>query len=79
MTKLILIGTAMLALMLAGPAMAKHQPYHYRGGRELSVIDSTHFGRGSGWCGYHSGYGGLYGDGYYPGNVCDDGGDHLID
>jgi hypothetical protein len=79
MTKLRLIGTAMLALVLVGPAMATHQRYHYRDGRELPVQDAVHFGRGSGWCGYHSGYGGLYGDGLYPENVCDDGGSHLID
>ncbi len=29
--------------------------------------DALHFGYGSGQCGYHSGYGGLYGDRFYPG------------
>jgi hypothetical protein len=32
-------------------------------------------GYGTGKWAYHSGYGGLYGDGYYPGNVYDN--DHL--
>ena len=74
-----LIGAVMISFVLAGPAMAMHHRYEHRVGRELPVVDATHFGYGSGRCGYHSGYGGLYGDGYYPGNVCDDGGNHLID
>lgn len=47
--------------------------------RNLSVQDAVHFGFSQGHCGYHSGYGGLYGDGYYPDGVCGDGGSHLID
>ena len=49
------------------------------GSAELPVQDAAHFGYGAGRCGYHSGYGGLYGDGLYPDNVCLDGGYHLID
>jgi hypothetical protein len=74
-----LIAAVMISFVLVGPAMAMHHRYDNRVGRELPVVDATHFGYGSGRCAYHSGYGGLYGDGYYPGNVCDDGGDHLID
>jgi hypothetical protein len=74
-----LIGAALLSLALVTPAMAAQHSYHYRNGRDLPVVDATHFGYGSGRCGYHSGYGGQYGDGYYPGSVCDDGGSHLID
>jgi hypothetical protein len=74
-----LIAAVMISFVLASPAMAMHHRYDHRAGRELPVVDATHFGYGAGRCGYHSGYGGLYGDGYYPGNVCDDGGDHLID
>lgn len=73
------IGAAVLSLMIATPAMAAHQRYDHRDGRDLSVQDAWHFGYGSGRCGFHSGYGGLYGDGYYPDNACKDGGSHLID
>jgi hypothetical protein len=79
MMKFRLIGAAAVSLMIAFPAMAAHRSYHYRNTDDLPVVDATHFGYGSGRCGYHSGYGGLYGDGYYPGNVCEDGGNHLID
>jgi hypothetical protein len=74
-----LIGAVALSLMIATPAMAAHQRHHSRDGRELPVQDALHFGYDSGQCGYHSGYGGLYGDGYYPDNACSDGGSHLID
>ena len=74
-----LIGAALLSLALATPAMAAQHSYHYRNGRDLPVVDATHFGYGSGRCGYHSGYGGQYGDGYYPDGVCVDGGNHLTD
>lgn len=74
-----MIGAALMSLVLAGPAMAMHHNDHRRGDRELSVQDAVHFGYGAGVCGYHSGRGGLYGDGYYPDNVCEDGGSHLID
>ena len=77
MTKFKLIGAMALSLMIASPAMAAHQR-HDTYGHDLAVQDSVHFGYGSGQCGYHSGRGGLYGDGYYPDNVCADGGSHLI-
>jgi hypothetical protein len=77
-----LIGAAALSLMLATPAMAAtshvgmHHRYSYNSGRviepELPVQDALRFGYGTGYRTYHSGYGGLYGDGYYPGNVYDD-------
>jgi hypothetical protein len=79
MLKCRLIGAAVLSLMIGSPATAMHRVYHHRDARDLPVVDATHFGYGAGRCGYHSGYGGLYGDGYYPGNVCEDGGNHLID
>lgn len=74
-----LIGAAVLSLMMAAPAMAAHPSQYDRDGRSLPVQDAVHFGFESGRCGYHSGRGGLYGDGYYPDNVCSDGGSHLID
>ena len=74
-----LLGVAVLSFIVAGPAMADGRTYHHRNGQSLSVEDAIHFGYGSGRCGHHSGYGGLYGDGLYPSGVCDDGGSHLID
>jgi hypothetical protein len=79
MTNLRLIGAVVLSLVLVGPAMAARHNEQPRSGRQLSVEDAVHFGYSEGVCGYHSGYGGLYGDGYYPENVCEDGGNHLID
>ena len=74
-----MIGLALLSLLLASPAMAMPHREHSRYDRSLPVQDALHFGYSEGVCGYHSGYGGLYGDGFYPGNVCSDGGSHLID
>jgi hypothetical protein len=74
-----LIGAVVLSLLIAAPAMAAHQRHYSRDGRELPVQDALDFGYDAGRCGYHSGRGGLYGDGLYPDNVCSDGGSHLID
>jgi hypothetical protein len=74
-----MIGVAMFSLMVAAPAMATHATRYERDGRNLPVQDALNFGYDAGKCGYHSGRGGLYGDGYYPGDVCSDGGSHLID
>lgn len=79
MTNVRLIGAVVLSLVLVGPAMAARHNEQPHSGRQLSVEDAVHFGYSEGVCGYHSGYGGLYGDGYYPENVCEDGGNHLID
>ena len=74
-----LIGAAVLSLMLAAPAVAMQHGYHHHYGQVspegLPVQDALRLGYGTGYCTYHSGYGGLYGDGLYPGNVC--GNDHL--
>jgi len=74
-----MIGAGLISLLLASPAMAMHHDYRHLDRRDLPVQDAVHFGYSEGVCGYHSGRGGLYGDGYYPGNVCSDGGSHLID
>jgi hypothetical protein len=70
-----LIGAAVLSLMLATPAMAMHHGYHSHYGpvaqEELPVQDALRLGYSTGCRTYHSGYGGLYGDGEYPGNVYD--------
>ena len=39
---------------------------------KLPVQDATRWGYGTGYKTTHSGFGGLYGDGRYPGNVYDD-------
>jgi hypothetical protein len=39
---------------------------------ELPVQDATRWGYGTGYKAERSGYGGLYGDGRYPGNVYND-------
>jgi hypothetical protein len=78
MTNVRLIATVVISLLVAGPAMAMHHREYRSEGRDLPVQEALHFGYGAGVCGYHSGYGGLYGDGYYPDNVCTDGGFHLI-
>jgi hypothetical protein len=81
MTNLRLAGAAALSLMLATPAMAMHRSYHHHSGQviqeELPVQDALRLGYGTGCRTYHSGYGGLYGDGQYPGNVYDADCSHL--
>ena len=72
-----LIGVAALSLMLAGPAMANsggygmhRDVYHELYGRHrLPAQDAIRFGYGNVYPTYHSGWGGLYGDGNYPGSV----------
>ena len=71
-----LIGAAVLSLMLAGPAMAGSDGYrmpdpyrelyrHYR----VPAQDAIRFGYGNEYPTYHSGWGGLYRDGNYPGSI----------
>jgi hypothetical protein len=81
MTNFRLIGAAALSLAvaLATPAMAgsgKHGRYHHRYVRDLdappkglTVENATRWGYGQGYGAPHTGFGGLYGDGNYPGNV----------
>jgi hypothetical protein len=71
-----LIGVAALSLMLAGPAMASSGSYGtdrvyrelYRHHR-MPAQDAIRFGYGNEYPTYHSGWGGLYGDGDYPGSI----------
>ena len=79
MMKFRLAAAAAFSLMIVAPAMAANPRHQSRYDNQLSVEDALHFGLSAGRCGYHSGYGGLYGDGLYPDNVCSDGGSHLID
>jgi hypothetical protein len=71
-----LISAAALSLMLAGPAMAGSDGYGmqdryrelYRHHR-MPAQDAIRFGYGNEYPTYHSGWGGLYGDGNYPGSI----------
>jgi hypothetical protein len=79
MTNFRLIGAAALSLVFAGPAMAAgsygvHRAYHDHGyyGRmtqRMPAQDFNHFDFGIARPTFHSGWGGPYGDGEYPGTV----------
>jgi len=73
-----LIGATAFSLMLAAPAMAAnvgyemHDTYHgLYSHHSLPAQDAIRFGYGEEYPTYHSGWGGLYGDGEYPGSVDD--------
>lgn len=72
-----LIGAIALSLTLAGPAMAGSADYgmdNYRalyGRQRITAQDAIRFGYGNIYPTYHSGWGGLYGDGDYPGSIDD--------
>jgi len=84
MTKFGLIGATALSLALAVPAFAgdtqrtgvqhpKHQPrnavVYPNAEPNLPVENALRWGYSQGYSQYPSGFGGLYGDGRYPGNV----------
>jgi len=78
MTNLGLIGAAALSLALAAPAMAANvtthelpSGYHGRGQmtHQMRAQDFNHFDFGIARPTFHSGWGGPYGDGDYPGTV----------
>lgn len=79
MINLKVIGTAALLLAVAGPAMAEsHGVYgihrlHHEGmgqvSRRMRAQDFDHFDYGISRPTYHSGWGGPYGDGDYPGTI----------
>jgi hypothetical protein len=77
-----LIGATAVALTLAAPAMARGMhhvkgatageavhPHVFNYDRDLPVEDALRLGYSQGYSEYPSGFGGLYGDGLYPGNV----------
>ncbi len=78
MTKFALMGAAAVSLLLASPAMAGsssdgvHRVHHHRYTRvahRMPAQDFDHFDYGIARPTYHSGWGGPYGDGLYPGTV----------
>ena len=81
MTIIRIVGAAALSIVLAGPAFAyddyatqaryDHYTRAFRGYHDLRAQDALHFGRTDIYPRYHSGWGGLYGDGNYPGSIDD--------
>ena len=83
MTKFGLIGATALSLTLAlaAPAMARDIHHAKRATRvapvdayassdpRLPIENALRWGYGQGYSNYPSGFGGLYGDGRYPGNT----------
>ena len=78
MTTLRIAIAAALSIVLAGPAMAydgygaqgSYTPA-FRGYHDMRAQDALHFGRTDIYPRYHSGWGGPYGDGNYPGSIDD--------
>ena len=88
MTKFGLMGAAVLSLALViGATASNAQPgHHYRrhihaappsvaayGEPNLPVDQAIRFGYSQGYADYPSGWGGIYGDGRYPGNTVSSG------
>ena len=79
MTTIRIAGAMVLSIALATPAFAydnaKAQYDHYtqafRSYHDMRAQDALHFGRTDIYPRYHSGWGGLYGDGNYPGSIDD--------
>ena len=78
MTKLGFIGAALLSLAVAAPSVAAtvrndELPTGYYGNRQVThrmgAQDFDHFNFGIARPTYHSGWGGPYGDGDYPGTI----------
>lgn len=67
-----LIGTAAPAMAYDGQR-AWHDPYApaFRAHHPIPGQDAINFGYGNIYPKYHSGWGGLYGDGNYPGTIDD--------
>ncbi len=81
MTNVRIIIAAALSIVLAGPAMAYNgngtqdpqdsYAQAFRGYHDMRAQDALHFGRTDIYPKYHSGWGGPYGDGNYPGTIDD--------
>ena len=79
MTKLSLIAASALSfsMVLSAPASAQ-EPHHVKravqgttaaGDPNLPIENALRWGYSQGYSNYPSGFGGLYGDGRYPGNT----------
>jgi hypothetical protein len=73
-----LLAIPVLAAIVALPAIAydgygTQVPYTqaFRGYHDMRAQDALNFGRTDIYPRYHSGWGGLYGDGNYPGTIDD--------
>ena len=69
---------AVLSVLFAGPAIASNDygmsgryTRAFRGYHDMRAQDALHYGRTDIYPRYHSGWGGLYGDGNYPGTIDD--------
>ena len=78
MTTVRIASAAALSIVLVGPAIAydgqgTQDPYAkaFRGYHGMRAQDALHFGRTDIYPRYHSGWGGPYGDGNYPGTIDD--------
>ena len=75
MTIIRIVGAAALSIVLAGPAFAQGRYDSYtqafRGYHDMRAQDALHQARTDIYPRYHSGWGGLYGDGNYPGSIDD--------
>ena len=78
MTNVGIASAAALSIVLAGPAIAYdghgtqgQYTRAFRGYHNMPAQDALRFGRTDIYPRYHSGWGGLYGDGNYPGSVDD--------
>ena len=78
MTTVRIASVAALSIVLAGPAIAydghgTQGPYTqaFRGYHYMRAQDALRFGRTDIYPRYHSGWGGPYGDGNYPGTIDD--------
>jgi hypothetical protein len=74
----LLVTTAALSIVIVHPALA-YRGYGaedrytraFRGPHYLSAQDALYFGHTDIYPRYYSGWGGLYGDGNYPGSIDD--------
>lgn len=78
---LIGVSASSLLLLLVAPAIAQRAPPVRNAARDTIVVEDPHlpvenalrWGYSQGYRTYPSGFGGLYGDGRYPGNVISNG------
>ena len=76
--RIAVLAVPVLAAIAVPPGIAYHghavqDPYTqvFRGYHDMRAQDALNFGRTDIYPRYHSGWGGLYGDGDYPGSIND--------